>query len=208
MEGVYDEILSGQSGYQILQVDAAGFHNRELEYTSPKAGGDIYLTIDAKIQEICNDALKLKQYGEKQNEIKGAVVVLDVTNGDVLAIVSAPNFDPNLYMKSSKYRQELMIDPNASTFNRAVFGQYPPGSTFKPITSLAALSVKPEQDKIKYNCRLGYEVSGRNMKCWTFSQGFTLGEINLHDALMHSCNIYMYEMYIQSAAERRARHRA
>lgn len=194
LEGVYNEILSGKSGYQILQVDAAGFHNRELEYTPPKAGGDIYLTIDAKIQEICNDSLNLKQYGEKQNEIKGAAVVLDVTNGDVLAIVSAPNFDPNMYMKSSKYRQNLMIDSNASTFNRAVFGQYPPGSTFKTITSLAALSVKPEHDKIKYNCQLGYEVSGRNMKCWTFSQGFTLGEINLHDALMHSCNIYMYEM--------------
>ena len=194
IEGIYNDILSGKPGYQILRVDAAGFHNRELKYTPPKSGGDLRLTIDSKIQEICNKALSLKQNGELDKKVKGAVVVLDVNNGDVLALVSAPTFDPNLYMKSSKYRQELMVDPMASTYNRAVFGQYPPGSTFKPITSLAALKIIPNHDKIKYDCRLGYEVSGRNMKCWMHTQGISLGEIDLHDALMHSCNIYMFEI--------------
>lgn len=193
LEGIYNDILSGTPGYQILQVDAAGFHNRELQITKPIAGGDIKLTIDSEIQKICNDALNFQQPGEKNKIVKGAVVILDPNNGDVLALASSPTFDPNKYMKSSKYRQEMMVDPHSSTFQRAVFGQYPPGSTFKTITSLAALKEDEGFYDYQYNCLMGYKVSGRIMRCWIHSQGATHGLLNLENALMRSCNIYMYE---------------
>ena len=193
LEGIYNDILSGTPGYQILQVDAAGFHNQELQITKPTAGGDIKLTIDSEIQKMCNEALNFRQPGEKNKIVKGAVVVLDPNNGDVLALVSSPTFDPNKYMKSSKYRQELMADPNSSTFQRAVFGQYPPGSTFKTITSLAALKHDIGFYNYQYDCQIGYKVSGRNMRCWIHSQGASHGLLNLKDSLMRSCNIYMFE---------------
>ena len=193
LEHIYNDILTGTPGYQILQVDAAGFHNRELQMTKPIAGGDLKLTIDSEIQKICNKALNFRQSGEKNKIIKGAVVILNPNNGDVLALASSPTFDPNKYMESSKYRQELMIDPNSSTFQRAVFGQYPPGSTFKTITSLAALKEDKDFYDCQYNCLIGYKVSDRTMRCWIHSQGASHGLLNLKDALMRSCNIYMYE---------------
>ena len=126
LEHIYNPLLTGTYGYQLLQIDAAGFHNHTLQTTQPKAGGDLKLTIDAEIQRIATEALATKQTGEYTGPVKGAAVVLDATNGDVLALVSSPSFDPNRYMESSIYRQKLLADADARTFQRAVFGQYPP----------------------------------------------------------------------------------
>ena len=71
---IYNQILTGEPGYQLLQIDAAGFHNKELQVTSPIAGGDLYLTIDYNIQKMCNEILSLKQPGKHKNQIKGAIV--------------------------------------------------------------------------------------------------------------------------------------
>ena len=195
LEHIYNPLLTGTYGYQLLQIDAAGFHNHTLQTIQPKAGGDLKLTIDAEIQRMATEALANKQTGEYAGPVKGAVVVLDATNGDVLALVSSPSFDPNRYMESSIYRQQLLTDTDARTFQRAVFGQYPPGSTFKPITALSALKENVLFLEEKHTCAKGYRnESGRPMRCWIHSQGGSHGSINMQEALMHSCNIYFYEI--------------
>ena len=85
LEHIYNPLLTGTYGYQLLQIDAAGFHNHTLQTTQPKAGGDLKLTIDAEIQRMATEALANKQTGEYTGPVKGAAVVLDATNGDVLA---------------------------------------------------------------------------------------------------------------------------
>ncbi|MFL2860131.1 MAG: peptidoglycan D,D-transpeptidase FtsI family protein [Pontiellaceae bacterium] len=195
LEYIYNPLLTGTYGYQLLQIDAAGFHNHILQTTQPKAGGDLKLTIDAEIQRMATEALANKQTGEYTGPVKGAAVVLDATNGDVLALVSSPSFDPNRYMESSIYRQQLLTDAEARTFQRAVFGQYPPGSTFKTITALSALKENPFIYQQKHTCAIGYRnSSGRPMRCWIHSQGGSHGSIDLKEAIMKSCNIYFYEI--------------
>ena len=195
LEHIYNPLLTGTYGYQLLQIDAAGFHNHTLQTTQPKAGGDLKLTIDAEIQRMATEALANKQTGEYTGPVKGAVVVLDATNGDVLALVSSPSFDPNRYMESSIYRQQLLTDAYARTFQRAVFGQYPPGSTFKTITALSALKENILLSQEKHTCVKGYRnESGRPMRCWIHSQGGSHGSIDMQEALMYSCNIYFYEI--------------
>ena len=94
LEHIYNPLLTGTYGYQLLQIDAAGFHNHTLQTTQPKAGGDLKLTIDAEIQRMATEALANKQTGEYTGPVKGAAVVLDATNGDVLALVSSLHLIP------------------------------------------------------------------------------------------------------------------
>lgn len=194
LERTYNRLLSGQAGYQLMQIDAAGFHHQLLTTTPAVSGGDLRLCIDAEIQKIAAKALGFKQNGESAGPVRGAVVILDPNNGDVLAMSSAPDFDPNAYMRESTYRQQLMQDEHARTFHRAVFGQYPPGSTFKPITALAALREDNAFEQTCFTCNGRHKTDGRIMRCWTHSSGDHHGHINLQEALMHSCNIYMYKM--------------
>jgi penicillin-binding protein 2 len=194
LESTYNGLLEGESGYTLVQIDVSGFHNRDLQTKPPKPGGDLHLSIDRNIQRFAEEALKLKQAGEDPDlPVRGAVVVLDPNNGDVLAMASSPSFDPNQYMASNTYRQILLKDRTASTYNRAVFGQYPPGSTFKPVVSLGVLKEQPDYGGNRHDCRGSLVVNNRKMKCWAHRSGGH-GKVNLREALMHSCNVYMFEM--------------
>jgi penicillin-binding protein 2 len=195
LEGTYNDLLEGDPGYQLVQIDVSGFHHNDLQTQPPKPGGDLELTIDANIQRFAAEALAEKQNGEAMDiPVKGAVVVLDPNNGDVLAMVSSPSFDPNIYMQSKSYRQALLKDTLARTYHRAVFGQYPPGSTFKPVAALGVLSSFPDYASTNHVCKSPYYVGKRRMKCWIHSRHGEHGEINIREALMHSCNVYMFEM--------------
>lgn len=195
LEGTYNALLEGKPGSQLVRVDVAGFRYEDLQTRPPKPGGDLRLTIDMNIQRFAMEALGEYQSGEDPDTpVRGAVVVLDPNNGDVLALVSSPSFDPNAYMHSKTYRQALMKDPSSRTFHRSVFGQYPPGSTFKPIVSLGALKEHPDYGKTIHACTNPYYVGKRRMKCWIHSRHGEHGKINLREALMHSCNVYMFEM--------------
>jgi penicillin-binding protein 2 len=195
LEGTYNDLLEGEPGSRLVQIDVSGFHYRDLQRKSPRPGGDLQLTIDANIQRFAKEALALRQAGEPSDvPVRGAVVVLDPNNGDVLAMVSAPSFDPNAYMKSKTYRQSLLKDTTARTYHRAVFGQYPPGSTFKPIVSLGVLKESPDYGETIHKCKNPYHVGKRRMKCWIHSRYGEHGKIDLREALMYSCNVYMFEM--------------
>ncbi len=192
LEVKYNELLEGQPGSRLVQTDVSGFHYRDLQTQPPQPGGDLQLTIDANIQRFAKEALMLRQDGEARDvPVRGAVVVLDPNNGDVLAMVSSPTFNPNSYMADNAYRVAMLTNTTARPRNRAIYGQYPPGSTFKPITALGVLKEYPGYGETIHECRGALVVDKRRMKCWNRSGH---GEIDLRKALMHSCNVYMFEM--------------
>ena len=194
LESTYNRLLEGRPGSRLVQIDVSGFHYRDLRTRPPQPGGDLWLTVDANIQRFPAEALAMRQDGETPGvPVRGAVVVLDPNNGDVLAMVSAPSFDPNRYLYSKAYFRSVQADPAIPAFHRAVFGQYPPGSTFKPIAALGVLKEFPGYGATNHVCHGALVVKKRRMKCWAHRSGGH-GEINLREALMHSCNVYMFEM--------------
>ncbi len=191
LESTYNDLLSGEPGYKLVQIDVSGFHHLDLQSKPPQPGGDLVLTIDKNIQQFAVEALSMKQNGEDDLPVRGAVVVIDPNSGDVLALASSPTFDPNAYMASNAYRRSLNTDPLRRAVNRAVYGQYPPGSTFKPIAALGVLREHSEYAEIEHECRGSLVVNNRRMRCWN---RYGHGVVTLRQALMHSCNVYMFEM--------------
>ena len=111
LEAIYNDLLEGDPGYQLVQIDVSGFYYRELQKQLPVAGGDLILSIDENIQRFAYEALTSKRDGEAPGlPVRGACVVLDPNNGDVLAMVSSPSFEPNIFMRSS-----MMSLPRPST---------------------------------------------------------------------------------------------
>jgi penicillin-binding protein 2 len=202
LESYYDDLLRGEPGYQLIQIDASGFRHRDLQTQPPQPGGDLMLTIDKNIQQFAYEALTTRHDGEDPTlPVRGACVVLDPNNGDVLAMVSSPSFDPNRFMQSPAYASALFKDTVLTpTFNRAVFGQYPPGSTFKPVVALGVLNEYPDYGETIHNCPGSLVVDRRKMKCWAWRSGGH-GDVNLRQALMHSCNVYMFKMAQETGFE-------
>lgn len=133
IERFYEDVLHGSPGYEEVEVNNRGKIVRQLNHNPPLSGEDIYLTID----------LKLQLYIEKLLEgRRAAVVAINPNNGEVLALVSSPSYDPNLFVDgiTSKQYKALLDDPNKPLFNRAMLGSYPPASTVKPFIAASALS--------------------------------------------------------------------
>jgi penicillin-binding protein 2 len=198
LEGLYNDLLEGDPGFQLVQIDVDGFRHRDLQMQASQAGGDLLLTIDKNIQQFAKDALTMRLNTDPfEGPVKGAVVVLDPNNGDVLAMVSSPMFDPNAYMVSNNYVRALMTNSNAPTLNRAVYGQYAPGSTFKPIAALGVLRDHPEYAEVLHDCPGYHMVGKRKMRCHSFH-----GEdLTLRQTLEHSCNVFMFKMAIEIGYE-------
>jgi penicillin-binding protein 2 len=141
IEQHYEFQLHGITGFEQMEVDAGGRAVRTLARTAPVAGNNLTLTIDAKLQGVVE-----KAFGDR----RGALVAIEPSTGGILALVSMPNFDPNLFVDGidTQSWQELNDSPDKPMINRAVYGAYPPGSTFKPYMALAALEYgkrRPEQ---------------------------------------------------------------
>ncbi|MBN2703005.1 MAG: hypothetical protein JXR23_02240 [Pontiellaceae bacterium] len=202
LEDKYNNLLKGESGYKLVQIDVSGYHHQDLEFDPPQPGGDLQLTIDAHIQKFAWDALTMRLDSKAdpfEGPVRGAVVVLDPNNGDVLAMTSSPGFDPNRYIESNAYRQLLMADETAPTFNRAVYGRYAPGSTFKPIAALGVLREHPEYASVTYDCPGYHMVGGRRMNCNArYGHG---SDLTIRQALEKSCNVYMYQMALDVGYE-------
>ncbi|WVD64386.1 penicillin-binding protein 2 [Utexia brackfieldae] len=133
IERYYEDILHGIPGYQEVEVDSRSRIVRQLDESPPKVGEDIYLTIDLKLQQYIERLLAGK---------RAAVVAINPNNGEVLAMVSSPSYDPNLFVDgiSAKEYNALLSDPDKPLFNRTIQGTYPPASTVKPFIAIAALS--------------------------------------------------------------------
>jgi penicillin-binding protein 2 len=184
IEKVYDKYLRGVTGRRMIQVNASGRKVKDLGIEEPKPGTDLYLTIDLDVQKAAEEGL-----GERA----GAVVAMDPNSGEILALASHPNFDPNLFPRgiSPKDWVQLMNHPSHPLYNRAIQSVYPPGSTFKIVVSLAGLESGIIKLEDAVTCR-GAITSGRHrFRCWK-KEGH--GTLSFHRALVESCDVYYYTM--------------
>jgi penicillin-binding protein 2 len=182
IEKGFDRSLRGHAGNVTSEVDAHGRIVRELGSTPSVPGKDLVLTIDHELQAIA--------YNRIASERRGSLVALDCTTGDVLVMVSVPSFNPNdiSFKPDAQQWAELVKNEDEPLNNRAVDGLYPPGSTFKVVNALAALTagvVKPEERIV---CQGGYLFGKHLFHCWKRH-----GPIALHDAIKSSCDVYFYE---------------
>src|SRR4030067_692411 len=181
-EGIYDKILRGVAGKKIIEVDAVGRVTKLIGMQPHINGEDIRLTIDRTVQAEAEYAL-----GDKT----GAVVAIDPNTGEILAMASSPSFDPNLFAKGINYTdwENIINDSQKPLLNRAIQSQYPPGSTFKIVTAIAALEEGAVTEETTAHCSGGIFV-GRLFKCWR-EKGH--GTVRLHRAIVESCDVYFYE---------------
>ncbi|MDG2479964.1 MAG: penicillin-binding protein 2 [Alphaproteobacteria bacterium] len=184
VEKIFEQTLRGAAGTRNVEVNAFGRVIREISRDEGEPGEELKLTIDMGLQ-----AFATRQIGDQA----GSVVVLDLFNGDVLALVSSPAFDPNAfnYGLTSEAWQALLNDPKSPLINKAIAGQYPPGSTFKMMVALAALEdgiIQPEEEVY---CPGTYELGNHTFHCW---RRWGHGDVNLTEALKRSCDVFFYDV--------------
>jgi penicillin-binding protein 2 len=184
LEKHLDQYLKGKSGAEQVEVNVLGKEIKVVGKIEPVSGYNVVLSVDASLQRIAWEAMKDKA---------GAVAVIDPRNGDVLAMVSTPSFDPNLFNGgiSSDDWEELSTDTSHPLGNRAVSGQYPPGSTYKLFVAAAALEEGLITPDTSFNCNGSLEFGNRKYRCWN-KHGH--GRVNLHRAIVESCDVYFYNL--------------
>ncbi|UTC82294.1 penicillin-binding protein 2 [Treponema denticola] len=184
IEKQYDEILRGTDGVEYRTVDAKGrYIENTTVVTPPKMGNNLVLTIDKRIQKLAEDALGPRI---------GAAIVLKPTTGEVLAMVSYPFFDQNIFGKeiSSSLAKELFENPNNPLLNRAIGANYPPASTFKVIMNTAILNEKAFPPETTVTCLGEIEYGNRVFRCHIRKPGH--GKLALNEALAKSCDVYYW----------------
>jgi penicillin-binding protein 2 len=182
LEKFFDSYVHGRRGAELVEVNVYGKEIKNLGKVDPVSGYNIVLTIDAALQKEVWKAFEGKP---------GAAVVLDTHDGSVLAMVSSPSFDPNLFNSGISYDQweKLQNDPFSPLSNKAISGQYPPGSTYKLIVAAAALEEGIITPDTKVLCKGSFTLGNRTYRCWN-KHGH--GYVNLHQAIVGSCDVYFY----------------
>ncbi len=194
VERKYDTVLRGTAGNSQVEVNALGRVIRELRRNEGQPGTEVALTIDLKLQQFATQRVA--------EERSAAVVVLDVDNGDILAMVSTPSFDPNAFNEglSTEAWSALTQNTDSPLINKAIAGQYSPGSTFKPVVAMAALEAGISADTRVF-CKGYIELGDRRFHCWN-EHGH--GELTLHGALQESCDVWFYDMARRLGVDRMA----
>ncbi|MGE5237760.1 MAG: penicillin-binding protein 2 [Chloroflexota bacterium] len=184
VEAIFDEKLRGIPGERIIEVDALGRELRFIQQTPPVRGDDMTLSIDISIQNAVADA-----FGEKA----GALVALRPDTGEILALESYPSFDPNVFSRGVTPEQwnALINDPKKPMLNRALQSQYPPGSTFKIITAVAAMEEGVIDPNTKIYCTGGLSYGKWTFGCWRKGGH---GVVDFHRGIVESCDVYFYEV--------------
>ncbi len=187
VEREYESVLRGKRGFNYVQVNVYGQEVGKVQNrhsVESQFGNDLYLTIDIGLQTYAEQLLADK---------KGAAVVMDAKTGEILMIVSKPDYSPGLFsgIVESNVWNELLNDAERPLFDRAIQGTYPPGSTFKIVAVLASLEENILDPDTKVRCRGAYKLGRRYFKCWKESGH---GRMNLFDAIVNSCNVYFYTL--------------
>ncbi|HYJ03947.1 MAG TPA: penicillin-binding protein 2 [Chthoniobacterales bacterium] len=185
IEKTMDEYLKGKPGVRYMRRNAKGQIDGVLREEAPQAGANVDLTIDARIQMIVEEALRAVG--------RGAAVVVDPNNGDILAMATVPSFNPNTFIPSIKAKdwEELKKAPADPLISRAV-SAFPPGSTYKLVIALAGL--KKGLANARYDCGGGVGYGDHFFKCHIAEKGRTHGTLNLTEAIKVSCNSYFYQL--------------
>jgi len=191
LERYYEVLLRGKDGREVVQVDAQGRSLdlfREDGFIEPLNGLSLVLTIDNDLQDFAMRAFP--------EGIKGAVVVSDVQSGGILAYVSKPQFDPNLFMQRiSPEVWEELNNPNKPMLDRVIHATYPPGSVFKPIVAgLGLESGVVDRNTLLSSCTGGMQVGNRFFRCWNHDGH---GRNNVIGALKYSCDVYFYDLSLK-----------
>jgi len=192
LEAREEEELRGKAGTMRLEVNASGREVRELGRQEGKPGADIQLTIDHMLQNYVQARLGSES---------AAAVVIDCESGDLLAIGSSPAFDPNLFVNGISVNDYngLIEDDHRPLVSKSVQGTYPPGSTFKMVTALAALEAGIVSSEDTYRCKGHLEVYSQKFGCWKRSGH---GNVDLVRSLRESCDVYFYELALETGIER------
>lgn len=192
IEKEYEAYLKGEEGWEQIEIDARGRQLADISRKPPQAGSDIVLTVDASLQQYVEEIFIHRA---------GSVIAIDPDTGRILAMVSRPGFDLNLFSPSITTRQwkKLISDPLHPLENRSIRGLYPPGSTFKIVTASAVMGEKIPKPGRKFLCTGSLEVSGQAFRCWN---RYGHGKVDLHRAIVESCDIYFYEAGMRLGADR------
>ena len=184
VEMKWEEFLKGHRGGRQVEVDSAGRRLRTLQEVSPVPGHNLVLTLDSRLQLLAENALQGKA---------GAIVAMNPGNGDILAMVSSPSFDQNQFVigLTSEEWQAIVNDPLHPLTNKTIQGQYPPGSTFKPVVLAAALETGFVNPDTSFDCWGRYRLGNHTYRCWRKGGH---GPLNLYEALVRSCDIYFYQL--------------
>lgn len=187
MESYYDEYLKGKRGAMHIQKEIYHKTKKIVKEIPAEHGADIYLSIDIELQKRAERALSGK---------KGAIVIIDVQNGEILAMASCPDFDPNMLISpvTREYNEYVNFNPETPMMNRAIESAYPLGSIFKIATSFAALEEGKISVGTEFTCNGYLFPEKKKMGCWIAKRGEGLGHgpLDVVGGLMHSCNVFFY----------------
>jgi penicillin-binding protein 2 len=201
VERAFESELHGETGYQQLLVNAqgrrvsrVGLSAPELTRREPVAGSDLYLSLDARLQQVAEEALA----GQR-----AAVVAIDPRNGDILAFVSTPTFDPNGFARGLTYAEyaALSNDIDVPLYDRALRGVYPPGSTIKPMVALAALELGVARPEARRVCRGAFQLPGSSHRYRDWKRSGH-GSVDMHMAIAVSCDVYFYGVSAEMGIDR------
>lgn len=195
LEKYYEADLHGEIGYEYVETNARGRVMRILDRVEPKRGKDIYLHLDHRLQDLAYQLLE----GER-----GAVVAIEIATGGVLAMASAPSYDPNPFVTgiSTKAYQALINSPERPLFDRALRGQYPPGSTVKPVYGIAALDSGIASASYAVRDPGFFQLENEPRKYRDWKRGGHGKAIRLYDAIVQSCDVYFYAVGVDMGIDR------
>ena len=184
VERLFDNSLRGTPGERIIEVNAIGREIKLLQEKPPVKGKDITLSIDINLQKEAEEA-----FGEKT----GALVAIRPETGEILGMISKPSFDPNFFARGVSHDEWIALtqDKKNPMLNRALQSQYPPGSTFKIVTAIAALEEGVISPDTRVDCRGGINYGRWHFGCW---RNHGHGVVSLHRAIVESCDVYFYEV--------------
>ena len=199
VERSLEDDLRGKAGAVQVEVNAVGRVVRELDRNDGQPGANVLLTIDLDLQRFAAEKLAAQQSDSEHKS--GSVVVIDVVTGDVIAMVSSPGFDPNVFARGITQAEwhDLLENPERPLNNKAIQGVYPPGSTYKVVTALAALDSKAIDASTRLPCNGFIELGDIKFHCW-LKGGH--GGLNVSEAITASCDCFFYEAARRAGIDR------
>ncbi|OGP35135.1 MAG: penicillin-binding protein 2 [Deltaproteobacteria bacterium GWC2_65_14] len=192
LEKTWGSALRGENGGRYVEVDAAGRDRRLVREVTPRRGDTVQTTLDAEIQKAAYDAMGTRA---------GAVIAMDPRSGEILALVSTPAYDPNLFSRKLKAEewQALVRNPRNPMQSKGVQGTYAPGSTVKPLLVLEALESGAQDPRAAVSCNGSFTLGNRSFRCWK-EKGH--GRVDMYKAVVQSCDVYFYTLGLKLDPDR------